>query len=435
MVRNRGVCLSGISILRRTVDTVGKTGEPGEQVQNVISVGMLSEGWDAKTVTHIMGLRAFSSQLLCEQVVGRGLRRTSYDVGEDGLFEPEYVNIFGVPFTFLPHEGGEDGPPPPPPKPKTEVRIVMEKMKHEISFPNVIRIDHVFKPKLTLDLSKVKSLELDPYDSITEAELEAIIAGKPNPAALSEIDLKEISDKLRLQTIIFKIASSIYNSEKKPDWKGSKETFLIQLISIIEGFIYSGKIVIKNPLFNQDESRKRILIMLNMNKVIQHLWSQIRAENADALTPVFDREAPIRSTADIRSWWTSKPCEPFEKTHTNFVVCDSSWEYLEAKTLNESLHIRSFIKNDHLNFIVYYNYQGVVRRFFPDFICKLSNGENLIIETKGQDNEQNKIKRAYLNEWCNAVNQHGGFGTWKWAVSFDPNDLEELINNIVKDKQ
>src|SRR5208337_2101020 len=100
--------------LRKTVDTVGQVGQPGEKINAVISVGMLSEGWDAKTVTHIMGLRAFTSQLLCEQVVGRGLRRTSYDVDpKDGLFTPEYVNIFGVPFTFLPHEGGEDGPPPP----------------------------------------------------------------------------------------------------------------------------------------------------------------------------------------------------------------------------------------------------------------------------------------------------------------------------------
>ena len=116
-------------LLRRTVDTVGRVGQPGEKIRSVISVGMLSEGWDAKTVTHIMGLRAFSSQLLCEQVVGRGLRRTSYEVKktvdpytgqEIELFEPEYVNIFGVPFTFLPHEGGQDGPPPPP-APKTAV--------------------------------------------------------------------------------------------------------------------------------------------------------------------------------------------------------------------------------------------------------------------------------------------------------------------------
>ena len=91
-------------LLRRQVDTVGQIGQPGEQIQNVISVGMLSEGWDAKTVTHIMGLRAFTSQLLCEQVVGRGLRRMSYELNDKGMFDPEYVNIFGVPFSFLPQE-------------------------------------------------------------------------------------------------------------------------------------------------------------------------------------------------------------------------------------------------------------------------------------------------------------------------------------------
>lgn len=414
-------------LLRRTVDTVGRIGEPGEQIQNVLSVGMLSEGWDAKTVTHIMGLRAFSSQLLCEQVVGRGLRRTSYEVGEDGLFEAEYVNIFGVPFTFLPHEGGEDGPPPPPPKPKTEIKVEKSRLEHEITFPNLIRTDRIFKPRLTIDLSQVDTLELDPYDSITEAELQAIVAGKPNPAALSEIDLKEISEKLRLQTIIFRIASTIYNSEKRPEWKGSKELFLIQLIPIVEQFINSGKIIIKNSVFNEDEARKRILIMLNMNKVIQHVWNVIRLENTESLTPVFDKENPIRSTNDLRSWWTSKPCETFNKTHTNFVVCDSTWEYLEAKTLNESQHIKSFIKNDHLAFAIFYVYQGVVRRYFPDFICKLTNGKNLIIETKGQVNEQHMTKRAHLNEWCDAINQHGGFGDWAAEVSFDPNDLQSKI--------
>ncbi len=155
--------------LRKTVDTVGKVGEPGEKIRNVISVGMLSEGWDAKTVTHIMGLRAFSSQLLCEQVVGRGLRRTSYEAkkmphpitGEEvELFEPEYVNIFGVPFTFLPHEGGTDGPLPPPP-PKTRIEASREKLKFLISWPNVLRIDHVYRPKLELDLKKVEPLTLD----------------------------------------------------------------------------------------------------------------------------------------------------------------------------------------------------------------------------------------------------------------------------------
>lgn len=417
-------------LLRKTVDTVGKIGEPGEQKQNVISVGMLSEGWDAKTVTHIMGLRAFSSQLLCEQVVGRGLRRTSYDVGKDGLFEPEYVNIFGVPFTFIPHEG-TDGPPPPPPPPKTRIEPVKEKAEHKISFPNILRIDHVYKPQLSLNLEKVKPLELDPYESITEAELAAIIVGKPNPAALTEIDLKEIGEKFRMQSIIFRIASSIYNSEKKPDWKGSKETFLIQLIGIIGRFIYSDKIRIKNPLFNEDEVRKRILIMLNMNKVIQHIWNELRAENTTQLTPVFDKEHPIRSTADVRTWWTSKPCEDFEKTHINFTVVDSKMEFLEARTINDCEFVESFVKNDHLGFTILYNYQGIIRRYFPDFIIKLKNGERLILETKGQDSEQNKTKRAFLDEWCRAVNHHGGFGKWIGAVSFDPNDLNKIISDAV----
>lgn len=416
-------------LLRRTVDTVGKSGEPGEYINNVISVGMLSEGWDAKTVTHIMGLRAFSSQLLCEQVVGRGLRRTSYDVGKDGLFEPEYVNIFGVPFTFLPHESGSDGPPPLPPTPKTRIEPVKEKAAHVISFPNILRIDHVYRPKLSITLEKVQPLELDPYESITEAELAAIIAGKPNPAALTEIDLKEIAERFRLQSIVFRIASTIYNSEKKPDWKGSKETFLIQLIGIIEQFMYSGKIKIKNPLFNEDKVRRRILIMLNMNKVIQHIWNEIRAENTTQLATVFDKEHPIRSTGDVRTWWTSKPCEGFEKTHINFTVVDSTWEFLEARTINESSVVESFVKNDHLGYAILYNYQGVIRRYFPDFIVKLKKGEHLVLETKGQDSEQNKTKRAFLDEWCKAVNQHGGFGKWSWAVSFDPNDLNKILRD------
>ncbi len=121
---------------------------------------MLSEGWDAKTVTHIMGLRAFSSQLLCEQVVGRGLRRTTYDVNPDtGLFEPEYVNIFGVPFTFLPHEGGHDNPPPPP-KPKIAIEPVPDREVFEISWPNVIRVEHTLRPEPVRKLGKTGPTQL-----------------------------------------------------------------------------------------------------------------------------------------------------------------------------------------------------------------------------------------------------------------------------------
>ncbi len=414
-------------LLRRTVDTVGQAGEPGADIQNVISVGMLSEGWDAKTVTHIMGLRAFSSQLLCEQVVGRGLRRVSYDVGEDGLFEAEYVNIFGVPFTFLPHEGGEDGPPPPPPPPKTKIEPVPEKQDHEITWPNIIRIDHVYRPVLKLDWDKVKPIILDPYEAITQAELAGIIGGKPNPAALSEIELNKIAQETRLQTIIFKMASTIYNSEKRPDWKGSKEIFLGQLVKLIEDFIDSDKIVIKDAQFKNDELRHRVLVMLNMNRIIQHIWNELRAENSEKLTPVFDSEHPIRSTSDVRTWYTSKPCEWVERSHISHCVYDSGWEASEAYEFEKSKHVQSFVKNDHLGFSILYNYKGVIRKYYPDFIIRLTNGTMLVLETKGQDNDQNKTKRAFLQEWVSAVNEHGGFGKWRAAVSFHPSDLSNLL--------
>lgn len=417
-------------LLRRTVDTVGKEGEPGEQIQNVISVGMLSEGWDAKTVTHIMGLRAFSSQLLCEQVVGRGLRRVSYDVGENGLFEPEYVNIFGVPFTFLPHEGG-DGPPPPPPPPKTKIEPVKEKAQHEIIFPNITRIDHVYRPHLKMDWNEVKVLEIDPYESITEAELAAIISGKANPKVKAAIGLEQIAEDTRVQSIVFRIASTIYNSEKKADWKGSKEIFLAQVVRIVEQFIDSDKIRVKNDLFHQDDSKRKILIILNMNKIVQHIWTAIRSDNTEKLTPVFDKEKPIRSTGDVRTWYTSKPCEWTEKSHISHCVYDSTWEASEAYYFEKSDLVESFVKNDHLGFTILYNHKGVIRKFYPDFILRLTNGDYMVIETKGQDNQQNKTKREYLNEWINAVNNHGGFGKWHWDVSFHPSDIEGLIKKCM----
>jgi len=419
-------------LLRKTVDTVGKVGEPGELIQNVISVGMLSEGWDAKTVTHIMGLRAFSSQLLCEQVIGRGLRRVSYDVGEDGLFEAEFVNIFGVPFTFLPHEGG-DGPPPPPPPPKTKIEPVQDKVEHEITWPNILRIDHVYRPILKLDWDKVTTLEIDPYESITEAELAAIISGKANDKVKSLIGLEQIAEDTRVQTIVFRIASTIYNSEKRPDWKGSKEVFLAQVVRLVEQFIESDKITIKHDLFHQDNSRRKILIILNMNKIIQHIWMQIRAENTEKLTAVFDKERPIRTTGDMRTWYTSKPCEWIDKSHISHCVYDSGWEASESYFLENSEHVKSFVKNDHLGFFILYNFNGVIRKYYPDFLIRLSNDEYLILETKGVDSQQNKTKRDFLNEWVNAVNTQGGFGKWHWDVSFHPSDMEGKIKKFINE--
>ena len=413
-------------LLRRMVDTVGRPGQPGAPIQKVISVGMLSEGWDAKTVTHIMGLRAFTSQLLCEQVVGRGLRRTSYETNpETGLFEPEYVNIFGVPFTFLPHEGGEDGPPPPP-SPKTIVEPDPAKAQYEIRWPNIVRIDHVFQPALTLDWAKVRLLKLDAAQTAQVAELAPILEGKPDLTRINRIELERLAREFRTQRIIFETARDVYD-QMQQDWKGSKELLLTQLVRLVEQFIRADKIAIHPPLFYQDDLRRRLIITLNMSRVVQHIWEAVRQDNTERLVPVFDRDHPIRATGEMRTWYTGKPCERTERSHINVCVYDSTWEASDAYVLDSDPSVTAWAKNDHLGFEVLYMYRGVVRKYRPDFLVRLPTGDTLILETKGQDTEKDRVKRRYLDEWVQALNCHAGFGPWRWAVARQPGEIRDIL--------
>jgi len=414
-------------LLRWQVDTVGRLGEPGEKIQSVISVGMLSEGWDAKTVTHIMGLRAFTSQLLCEQVVGRGLRRTSYETDPaTGFFQAEYVNIFGVPFTFLPHEGGGDEPPPPPPAPKTRIEALPERKSYEITWPNVIRIDHDYRPTLILDLAKAKPLTLDAYETPTLAELAPIIEGKPDVTRLTEISLRELGERFRTQKIVFTTASEIYE-QMKGTWKGNREYLLAQVIRLVEKYIESDKVRIEPPLFNQDPLRRRIIITLHLSSVGEHLKQAIHFENTEALVPIFDTERPIRSTGDMLPWYTGKPCEHTQHSHVNMSVFDSRWEASEAFELDRSPNVAAWVKNDHLGFEITYSFRGIIRKFRPDYLVRLANGKMLVLEVKGQDNQEQQTKREFLGEWVRAVNGHGGFGLWAADVSRQPTDIHEIL--------
>lgn len=416
--------------LREIVDTVGKPGRLGEKIQNVISVGMLSEGWDAKTVTHIMGLRAFSSQLLCEQVVGRGLRRTSYEVDpETGLFEAEYVNIFGVPFTFMPHEDPGQVVPKPA-TPKFPVEPDPRKKEFEITFPNVLRIEHVYKPMLTLDLSQVKTLYIDAWGTATLAQLAPVVDGQPDEARLAQIDLEELGRKNRTQKIVFETARDIFD-QMKPTWKGNKDVLLAQVIRLVDKFVRSDKIRIDPPLFNTDDLRRRIVITLNMGKVVQHIWEAIRFENTQTLVPVFDSERPIRCTGDVQTWWTSRTRVVGLKSHMNVTVFDSTWETSEGMEFDRNENVAAWVKNDHLGFVVHYTYQGETHPYYPDFLLRLRNGGMLILETKGQDDQLNRTKREFLDEWVRAVNGDGRFGQWKWAVSKNPADIRGVIEQFV----
>ena len=177
------------------------------------------------------------------------------------------------------------------------------------------------------------------------------------------------------------------------------------------------------PLIRADPLRRRIVLMLNMNRIVQHIWEQIRYENTQALGLEFDKEHPIRSTGDMRTWYTGKPNEITVKSHINFCVFDSTWEASEAYELDANPYVASWAKNDHLGFEILYVYQGVVRKYRPDFLIRLSNGKLLVLEVKGQDSQEHRTKREFLDEWVQAVNQHGGFGNWAWDVSFHPKDV------------
>ena len=414
--------------LRTMVDTVGKHRQPGEKVQNVISVGMLSEGWDAKTVTHIMGLRAFTSQLLCEQVVGRGLRRTSYELNDEGMFDPEYVNIFGVPFTFLPHESDDSGPPPPP-TPKTAIEPVREKLHHEITWPNIIRIDRVLRPRLSLQLENVEPLDLDANQTAKIAEVAPTVDGKPDLSQINDIDLRNLAHEFRTQKIIFETARDVFD-QMQPNWKGGKIALIAQLVKIVEQFIQSDLIRITPPLFHHKDLERRLTITLNMAKVVQHILHTIQFANSERIEPIFDADRPIRSTADMQTWYTGKPCEHTKRSHINMCVYDSTWEASEAFELDLNPNVDSWVKNDHLGFEVLYLHNGIIRKYRPDFLIRMKSGPMLVLETKGRIDDQSRTKRRFLEEWTKAVNQHGGFGQWHAAMSQHPAEVKGILARI-----
>jgi type III restriction enzyme len=210
-----------------------------------------------------------------------------------------------------------------------------------------------------------------------------------------------------------------------------RQFLLAQLIHLIEEFLASGKIQVFPPLLSGNDLRQRILIMLNMNKVVQHIWEAIRFENAEATTPVFDNDNPIRLTADMGTWYTGKPCAPTKKSHINFCVFDSRWEASEAFELDRNQIVDAWVKNDHLGFEILYIFKGIVQKYRPDFIIRLSDGTHLVLETKGQDTQQDRTKREFLDEWIRTTNEHGGFGTWKWAVSTHPSDITNILQIAV----
>jgi type III restriction enzyme len=290
-----------------------------------------------------------------------------------------------------------------------------------------VRIEHVYRPELTLDLAKMKRLEINAADTPTHAELAAILEGKPNLTHLSEIDLARVGRNYRLQTIAFKIARDVFE-QMQPQWSGSRESLLGQVIGLVERAVRSNRIVVVPELFAQDDLKRRIVLTLNMNRIVQHVFEAIRFANTSRLEPVFDTQRPLMGTADMRPWYTSRPCETTRKSHVNVAVYDSTWEASESFVLDRSNLVDAWVKNEHLGFEILYVFRGIVRKYRPDYLIRLANSVMLVLEVKGQETDESRAKHEFLAEWAQALNAHGGFGRWAWDVSRNTAEIEGLLN-------
>jgi len=414
---------------REKFNTVGKIGKSGENIQCVVGVNMLSEGWDARTVTNILGLRAFTSQLLCEQVIGRGLRRVSYELNDQNMFDPEYVTVFGIPFSFLPVEGNEK--PKGPEKPKILIECVKSKEHLQISFPNIVRINKKINTLIDIDIDQMSVLELNMKDCPSIVEIAPTIDNQPRFDQIQQIDLDKLAETNRFETIKLQASVRIHESFGK-SWKGDPASHLFQLGKIFEKFINSDKLKIDIPNDEKNEKLKRIILSQKIQTISEHIKQFIIETSNSDLTVVIDESRPFIKTGDLNSWMTSKKTQKIEFSHINNMVVDSKFEGLfcqELERLAKNKKIISWVKNDHIGFKVWYVFKGEVHSYYPDFIIKINDQKHLIIETKGVKDDQDEFKWNALKEWCLAVNNSQKYGNWEFRQVYKIEDFKKLELN------
>lgn len=420
-------------MMREMINTVGKIGRTGEQLWNIVAVQMLSEGWDAHNVTHIMGLRAFSSQLLCEQVVGRGLRRMSYDTDPNGFLKSEYVDIFGIPFTFLPHEADNEDAPDIGQIP-TLIFADPDKSEFEMTWPNVVGIRNGLTSTIKINMAQLKPLEIYSTDVITAVGMAAVIQNKP-VSKMTEIDLKDILSHKdnRLQRIIFTTAKGVFD-ELEQEWDTKNMHLLAQLVKTVELFIESGKIEFAD-LDKNEELKKKVTLLFNLGKVIRYVSEAVKRENVEYSRVILDEAREMVFTSSIRPRHTTKNTELGGKTHMNLTPYQKGWEAFTIKELDASPNVKAWIKIDQIGFKIKYYYDGGHHMYEPDFMIKMSNGVNVILEVKGQDEMRNKAKWERMNEWVEAVNAEIRFGKWEFKIAFSPEEIRGILKKYGSSKR
>lgn len=430
--------LTDEDLLREVLNTVGKPGKLGENVKCVVSVSMLTEGWDANTVTHILGVRAFGTQLLCEQVVGRGLRRMSYSAEpqeckvngrtiEFDAFPVEYAEVYGVPFSFIPSAGSSDPKPGPTP---TRVRALEERIECEITFP---RIDGY---RYELPAERLKHVFTD--DSKFALTTASIPTKVENAPIVGESSIHTLDDlkKHRKQEVAFMVARRVLEHYFRDSDQNVKPWLFPDLLEITRRWLEEC-LILKDNTFPQ-----LLLLVENAHDAADRIYKAIVDGDPEAkrLLPISKPYDTIGSTRYV-DFDTTRPVyrtDP-KKCQISHVVADTeSWEQKMAEALEDMDEVLCYAKNHNLHFLIPYTVNGDNKNYMPDFIVRLDDGHgrddplNLIVEVSGQkDGKQGRLKQAKVTTartlWVPAVNNAGTWGRWAFIEITDPWDAQNTI--------
>ncbi len=405
--------LTDQELLREVMNTVGKYGRLGGAIRCVVSVSMLTEGWDANTVTHVLGVRAFGTQLLCEQVIGRALRRQSYDLNEEGLFNVEYADVLGIPFDFT---AKPVVAPPQSPRETIQVKAMRpERDALEIRFPRVdgYRIE-LPEERLTAVFTDDSVMELTPdLVGATETQNSGIIGERV------DLNLVHTAD-VRPSQVLYELVSHLVLTKWRDPGEDPKLYLFGQLKRITKQWL-DNYLVCKGGTYPAQLKYKMLADMACER--ITH-----------GITKAFIGERPIKVMLDpynamgstIHVNFNTSKTDRWEtdsrKCHINWVVLDSDWEGEFCRVAESHPRVKAYVKNHNLGLDVPYRYGSEMRRYIPDFVVSVDDGQgeddllHLIVEIKGYRREDAKEKKATMeNYWVPGVNNSEQYGRWAFA--------------------
>jgi len=435
--------------LRHIVDTIGKPGEPGEQIRCVVSVGMLNEGWDAHNVTHVLGVRAFGSQLLCEQVVGRGLRRIDYDPDPDtGMLTPEHVDVYGIPFSVVPFKGRAAKTKAPEDKPKNHVHALDERRHMVMRFPVVEGYAFGLRRNaIKCDVDAIEPLEIESNREPTATYIQPTVGyqvGRPSRPASFEFTEQNRTQYYRqthLQLIKFQIAQTVMerltgNHGPSP---GAKEKVMRlqsrhQLFPQVYHFVDE---YVERKVDFGGEHPCELGLEKYVQRTVERLCDAIEPNDTEGevpLLPVLNRYKPIGTTAEV-DFKTTRPCCSTQRSHINQVVLDADrWEATTAFRLEQACQdgaVEFYARNDHLGLTIPYEYQGVDHAYEPDFLVRLADGATVVLEIKGYEDDETRAKHTAAKRWVSAVNNGGQLGRWAFHVCRNPQTLGKELTHLL----